>query len=223
MQNKAEISFEEEEENHLKVTIETKRVHMESVQKSAIENYVSLFAKPENREKFADGNPLSAANTQLAVEKWVSRWHAGDPFSALAVFQREEDVFMGHVVLGYGEKHGETELAYIFDKEHWGKGYGKESVHAVVKEFAPELKRKGYRLKYQEDKKEFTAITATSRIDNTASTKILESAGLKKVGENTKWGHRRFNFFATVEEIEMQTKVEANSSSMVLDFGQTAI
>lgn len=220
MQNKAEISFEVEGENNLNVTIETKRIHMESVKESDTENYVRLFAKPENRAKFADGKPLAPEKTKAAVTKWVSRWHDNNPFSAFAVSQREEEVFMGHVVLGYGDKRGETELAYVFDQMYWGKGYGKESVHPVVKEYPLEVKKKGYRLKYQEGEKvewaEHTGINATSRIDNPASTKILESAGLKKVSQSEKWGHERYHFCASVEEIGTQvigtqTDVKANA------------
>jgi RimJ/RimL family protein N-acetyltransferase len=209
------ISFERDGENHLNVIIETKRLHLESVKKEDTDNYVNLFAKPNNRAKFADGQPLAPEKTAVAVTNWVARWEDNNPFSSFAVSQKEQEVFIGHVVLGYGSKRGVSELAYIFDDSYWGKGYGKESVTAVVQEYAPILNKK-YNLKYTNKESKavewetFNAIEATARNDNPASIKILESVGLKKISEEVKFGHNRYNFFATIKEIEQIPQKDEN-------------
>lgn len=40
-------------------------------------------------------------------------------------------------MIGHGDEPGQSEVAYLFMKNHWGKGLGTEAVNAVVKEYAP--------------------------------------------------------------------------------------
>ncbi|HSX11598.1 MAG TPA: GNAT family N-acetyltransferase [Chlamydiales bacterium] len=183
-----EVNFFSNAEGHLDVTIETDRLHIRSVEATEKERdqYVGLFGNPEVMGKYATGE----TRTREAVEKrindiWVKRWRKGDPYSGLTVFK--DDEFLGHVVLGHSDTPGQSELAYLFNPQHWHKGYGTEAVTAVVKEYAPATVEKGYLL----DGKPLERIVATARVDNPYSVRILEKVGMKRVGEEEKYGAKR--------------------------------
>jgi len=202
----AEIHFDHDDEsNHLSVTIETQRLFMRSVGDFDRDPYQQLLGKKENMSKFAaDGKPYPIEQAQYCIDKWVTRWQNNDPFSSFSVVPNDSDDCIGMVILGYGNKEGSAQLAYVFDQKNWGKGYGKEAVIPVVKRYAPELIKRGYQIAEHE----FTSIEATVRPDNPASVKILSAAGMKYIGESKKFGHTRYDFFIKTAELVQQQSVE---------------
>jgi RimJ/RimL family protein N-acetyltransferase len=93
----------------------------------------------------------------------------------------------------HGDAAGQSELAYLFMKSHWGKGFGTE----VVKEYAPAAIEKGYTL----DGKTLEKITATARPDNPDSVRILEKLEMHKIGEEEKYGALRHHFSINLAEL----------------------
>jgi RimJ/RimL family protein N-acetyltransferase len=108
----------------------------------------------------------------------------------LAVFKKDSGEFIGHVVLEHGDKAGESELAYLFNRPYWGQGYGSEAVSAVVKDYALATMEEGYSL----DGKSLEKIVATTRPDNPASVRILEKTGMHIVGTDEKFGAPRRHY-----------------------------
>lgn len=191
--NRANVSFFVEESDWLTVTIDTDRLHMRSVEASESDYncYGQLFGDLEVMGKYADGSVKTRDEIKTRVNNlWVKRWKESDPFSALAVFKKDEDTFLGHVVLGHGDAPGQSELAYLFMRNHWKRGYGTEAVTAVVQEYAPATISKGYLL----EGKALEKITATARTDNPGSYKILERNGMQKIGEEVKFGGLRCHY-----------------------------
>ncbi|WP_342147835.1 GNAT family N-acetyltransferase [Rickettsiella endosymbiont of Aleochara curtula] len=201
-----DIYFEKNPEtNQLKVTIETERLIMQSTTHSHFSDYKNLFTMPENMYKVMDGNPWSADKIGEQHHQWVARWNNDSPFSSLAILKNDTDEFIGHVLLGDGDQPGSAELAYVFDKKFWGKGYGKEAIPIMVQEYAPELVKRDYRL----TGKKFTRIEATARTDNQASIRLLLAAGMSKFSEKLKWGkQRQFFFVNTIDLIKIETQNE---------------
>lgn len=195
---KPEIYFDINDKNQLTVTIQTERLSMQSVAENDFPHYSQLFSDAENVAKFCYGKPWDAmSETKPCMDTWIKRWHRNDPFSALIVSKQDTDEFIGHIVLDPEEEPGHVEVGYAFDKKSWGKGYGKESVTAVVREYVPELVNR----KYKVNGEDFTAIVATARPDNEASVKILQAAGMKIVGEKFKFAHNRYAFFLSTTEL----------------------
>lgn len=192
------ISFELDDQSHeLSVSLTTERLHLESAKPNYQDQYFNVLSSAETMVKFGDGNPWDQTKVNARLTIWTDRWKKNDPFSSLAVFRNDDDQFIGHVVLGHGDEPGQSEMAYAFAKPVWGNGYGKEAVSAVVKEYAPELVSRGYEV----DGKPFTSITATARIDNDASVKILKNAGMKIIGESKMYGHNRNTFFIATSDL----------------------
>lgn len=189
----AEVNFFVNDSDELSVTIDTERLHMRSVQAKEDDyaSYAALYGDPDVVCKYATGETKTREDIETRIKSvWVQRWHQQDPYSGLAIFKRDSDEFIGHVSLGHGDDPGQSELAYLFMKDHWRKGYGTEAITAVVKEYAPATVEKGYTL----EGKTLEKITATARTDNTASVKILEKLGMKKVHEDEKYGATRGHF-----------------------------
>ncbi len=196
---KSEIIFEKNSEtNQLNVSITTERLIIESTHPAHLSHYKKLFMNSENMLKVMDGNPWSENRVDKRHEQWVSNWNNGNPFSSFAIVKKDRGEFIGHVVLEETDQPGLAELAYAFDKQFWGKGYGKEVIPIIVQEYAYELVKRDYKLAGES----FKRIEATARPDNPASINLLKAAGLKKFSEQPKWGQLRHFFFVDTNDLK---------------------
>jgi RimJ/RimL family protein N-acetyltransferase len=188
----SEIVFFVNEQGSLNVTIDTDRLHMRSVEpsKEDYDAYADLFGDPEVMEKFYDGQTANRKTMQSQVNVWATRWLQSDPYSALAVFKKDTQEFIGHVALGPGDEPGQSELAYLFKKNHWNQGLGTEAVAAIVTEYAPATIEEGYTLEGEPLKE----IVATARTDNPYSMKILDNLGLRRTVTSTQYGAVRQHY-----------------------------
>lgn len=196
----SKVNFFLDEHEALTVTIDTDRLHIRSVEASEKDysSYAALFGDKEVMEKFATGETKTQTEMQDRINRvWVHRWHAKDPYSGLAVFKNDTDEFVGHVSIGHGDAPGQSELAYLFMKNHWNNRYGTEAVTAVVKEYAPATVKMGYTL----EGKTLEKITSTARPDNPHSVKILERLGMHKIGEEEKHGSLRYFYSIGLSEL----------------------
>lgn len=179
-------------EEQLHVCIETERLRMESVTNSEedVDNYADLFGNSDVMEKYASGTPKTKEYVEKRIESWIKRFQDQDPFNGLKVSKKDTGEFIGHVVLGHGDRPGQSELAYLFKKAHWNQGFGTEAITALVNEYALLIIQKGYNL----EGRPLEEITATTRPDNPASVKILEKLGFEIQKEEEKYGHTRYHF-----------------------------
>lgn len=141
----SEVNFFLNDREELTVTIDTDRLHIRSVEASEKDysSYAALFGDEDVMGKYATGQTKTREDVESRVKDvWVKRWHQNDPYSGLAVFKNDTDEFLGHVVIGHGDEAGQSELAYLFMKNHWNKGFGSEAVTAVVKELLQLLLQK---------------------------------------------------------------------------------
>ena len=207
----SEINFFADDQDGLSVMIDTDRLHIRSVEATEEEydRYAALFGSKDVMGKFATGQTKTREEMRTRInDVWVKRWREHDPYTGLAVFRNDTDDFLGHVVLGHGDAPGESELAYLFNRPHWGKGYGSEAVTAVVKEYAPATVKEGYLL----EGKPLERIVATARPDNPASGRILEKVGMQFVREEEKYGARRHHYSMNLNAIQAQSGKKAANS-----------
>ncbi|HSX14116.1 MAG TPA: GNAT family N-acetyltransferase [Chlamydiales bacterium] len=186
------------QEGDLFITIETSRLLIRTVNQGDHRLYAALFGDKDVMEKYANG----ATKTENEMAKrindiWVKRLHENDPYVGMAVFRKDTSEFIGHIILGHGDHPGESEIAYLFHKAHWGNGYGSEAISALVTEFAPATVKEGFTL----EGKKLEKIVATSRPDNIASKRILEKLGMHLTGEEIKYGAKRFHYAISLSEI----------------------
>lgn len=139
------------EEKGLFIALWTKRLVVRSILPQDLPAYCALFSNPVVMAKFGDGQVKTAeATTKRFETSWRKRWLNSDPFSAMAVTLITPNAdplnypIIGHVVMGYGDNPGQSELAFALLPEYWNQGYGTEAVTAVVKTLGPQLVQKGY-------------------------------------------------------------------------------
>lgn len=197
---KIEILFEEGAEE-LRVVIETDRLVLESVCEKEIPEYIDLFSNPEEIAHFATGEPIPADRMEKRLRlSWIKRWQDKDPFSAFAVRliepgkQFHECPFVGHIVSGYGDEPGVSEMAFLLKKQYRHQGYGKEAVAALVG-YAKSLADKNTLL----EGKLLAKIEATTRIDNLPSNKVLEYGGFHRSQSLEKWDGLRYLYTLNLE------------------------
>lgn len=202
------ISFEINGENSLTVYIETTRLNLKSVALDYYASYSKLVNNSQSMEKYKYGHCWSENELHSCFDSWIACWKENDPFSSLAVFKKETNEFIGHITLEKDIKPGYADLGYVFDSKYWGKGYAKEAVTSVVYDYSPELVKRNYTI----SGKTFSTLTATARLDNPASIKILESIGMEPKYKKNKFGTMRQFFSRNVQPSTIQKDLdEANS------------
>jgi RimJ/RimL family protein N-acetyltransferase len=195
-----DIYFEKNPEtNRLNVSIKTERLIIKSTISSHLSDYKKLLMNPENMLKVMHGIPWSEDRIEEQHKQWVINWNNGNPFSSLAIFKKDTDKFIGHVfLLADSERPGIVELGYVFDNTFWGKGYGTEAILIIVQKYAPELVKHDYKPLGEKIKR----IEATAHPENQPSIKLLQKAGMKKIGEKPKYGQPRYFFSINVDLIK---------------------
>ncbi|WP_454265802.1 GNAT family N-acetyltransferase [Rossellomorea marisflavi] len=103
-----------------------------------------------------------------------------------AVSDLEDGTFLGGISLSTHHNGEDTEVSYQFLTEHWGKGYAKEAVAAV--------------LTYGFQKLELQRIVAETQVLNERSSRLLENLGMKVEEEVERFGARQAIYALTKEE-----------------------
>ena len=190
------IEFQENERHHLSVTIDTPNLHFRSVKMSDLDDYMALHADQEVMDKYGDGTTKTRENVVQLISTWIQRWKEKNPYSGLAIFEREGGEFVGHGILGHGDKAGESEAVIVIRKKFWNKGYASEAMLAALRHYVPKLLKKGYLVGGQP----LQIIRATARLDNVASCRLMERAGMVHERDEEKYGAIRKHFALLVEE-----------------------
>ena len=212
----SDITFNTDPRNGLSVHIETPNLYMRSVTLADIDQYAALYNDPDVTSKFGSGIPQPRRYIEDRIRRiWVTRWENNDPYSALAVFEKGTNHFMGHAVLGHGDHPGQAEIAGLGHKEYWQKGYGIEAATALVQEYAPATVKEGYLL----NGKPLTTINATARPDNPASWKILEKT-MRYVGDVQEHGSTRHKYTIELNEVQKPASVKVSQCCCLSFFSQ---
>ncbi len=131
----------------LSVAIKTNRLFLESVKSEHLDLYMQTFGDPEVMKNWATGETKSAEAVAKRIDIWVKRWESGNPFSAFTIFNAESKEFVGHIVVGHGDRPGQSEMAFLFRSQFWGKGYEEEAVSAMLQSYVPELVKQEYEVR----------------------------------------------------------------------------
>ncbi len=180
----------EEKSKSISACIETNRLCLKSIKSSEkyYDYYASLFGDQDVMSMYATGETKTREDMKTRIDNlWAKRWKEGDPYSGFAVFKKDTKEFIGHVAIGHGNAPGEAAIGYLFMKNYWRQGYGSEAVNAVVKDYAPEVVKRGYSV----EGAPLNKIVATTKPDNIASGKILQKVGMHLVGQAEEYGSMR--------------------------------
>ncbi|WP_058302986.1 GNAT family N-acetyltransferase [Gorillibacterium timonense] len=97
------------------------------------------YASDELVSRFIGWRLMKTANeTKEYVEVMMERERAGTHYYASIVLQSTQEVIGTAMIFHFDEEANHAEIGYVFHRDHWGKGYGTESV-AMMSDFAFEI------------------------------------------------------------------------------------
>ncbi|WP_338498482.1 GNAT family N-acetyltransferase [Streptomyces sp. SJL17-4] len=102
----------------------TERLRLRPVRAADVPAITRLWTDPEVRRHL--GGPVTEQVVRIRQRRVV-----GAP-GVYAVVRAVDEVLLGLVTVEPGAREGETEVSYQFLPEHWGHGYAREAVAAVV-------------------------------------------------------------------------------------------
>jgi len=161
------------------IKIITKRLELELITKSHIDSVYRIYSSPEVC-KFFDIDPFtSKEQAKNHVQRWIDFHKRGTQIRYAMV--REDNVIGTCGLYLINNRHQRACLGYDLLPDHWGNGYAREAVSAMLKE----------------TQKIFSLhrIQAEVLPGNTSSIKILEGLGFHYEGllkQYEKWGNKGF-------------------------------
>ncbi|MFH9725236.1 GNAT family N-acetyltransferase [Streptomyces sp. NPDC017254] len=102
----------------------TERLLLRPVAAADVPSVTRLWTDPEVRRHL--GGPVTEQVVRIRQRRVV-----GAP-GVHAVVRAADEVLLGLVTVEPGARDGETEVSYQFLPEHWGQGYAREAVAAVL-------------------------------------------------------------------------------------------
>jgi RimJ/RimL family protein N-acetyltransferase len=164
----------------MKVVQETERLLLRHFTESDAAALWDMESEPDVL-RFVGRKPLADVDAYRNKIRSTFFPYYGKPggYGAWAIVEKASGEFVGGCSLrpglestsaaemGYGP--GDVELGYGLRKPSWGKGYASEVVRALVRRAFTDLGA--------------VSLVASVTVDNLASVRVLEKAGLRRVGE----------------------------------------
>jgi RimJ/RimL family protein N-acetyltransferase len=174
--------------------------YAKSIESNDREFYQSLFSDECVMSTFAEGQVRSKEHTDARVKLWLSRFEKGQPHGSMTVFDVQTHQPLGHIIAGGGDEPGVSEVAYAYAQAAWGKGIGTNALYQIVNLWAPEVRRIGLGIGFNEHDvpvmnafKCFSGevlkrLDATTNPSNVASCKILLKNGFERAQSRVEEG-----------------------------------
>ncbi|MFG3345990.1 GNAT family N-acetyltransferase [Streptomyces sp. NPDC048018] len=141
----------------------TERLVLRAVRERDLPAVTRLWTDPEVRRHL--GGPVVESVIRIRQRRIV-----GAP-GFHAVERVSDGVVLGLVTVERAGRHGETEVSYQFLPEHWGHGYAREAVLAVVERALEDV----------------PAVVAVTQEANTRSRRLLEAVGMTHAESFVEW------------------------------------
>lgn len=150
--------------NFMNIILETPRLYLREFTMDDAQLLIDLNSDPEVTRYTGDGPVKDLKDGKRILEEIILPQYP-NKIGRWAVHLRSNDEFIGWCGLKYISELNETDLGYRFFQKHWGKGYATESAEAVMEYGTSVLK--------------ISMIVGRAAVENLASIKVLEKAGLK--------------------------------------------
>ena len=166
--------------------IETARCVLDEFGLEDREHVIRLYTDTDVRRFL--GGPVDVAAARTNFERWAS---PGPGDNRWAIRTKDRRTFVGAVSLSPHHDGDETEVSYLLLPEWWGKGYGGETVQAVINFAFCECG--------------LSQIIAETQTDNIASCKMLERIGLRRVKTVVRFGAQQ-SIYSVTKQTEQPGK-----------------
>ena len=172
--------------------IKTDRLSFRLVSKEDLNNIHVLHSLPETDKFNTLGIPETIHETEKIIESWCSKQDTNPPTSYVFCLDlAETKQFIGLIALNIGKpNYKSAEVWYKIHSNYWGKGYATEGLLKLFHFAFNDLK--------------LHRIEAGCAVENIASIKVLEKAGMKREGMKRKIlpirGEWKDNYFYAILE-----------------------
>lgn len=148
------------------LSIVTKKCNIRNVRMSDAGQILAAMDCPEVASMYSGGF-CDIPDVNRYIEVLLNEYDAGK-FKTLAIASLETDMLLGSITIDTHRHFPRAELSYWIEKHHRNKGYVTEAITAVIKFGFSELG--------------LTRIQAFHSVNNPASGRALEKAGMKYEG-----------------------------------------
>ena len=163
--------------------LETPRLTLREIRMEDGDAILSAMSCPDIHSMHSDGfKTIEDVNDYISV---LEKEYENKKFRTLAVAEKISDLLVGAITIDAHKFFPRAELSYWTAIPHRSKGYATEAVKAVIEYCIMTLN--------------FGRVQATHHVENAASGRVLEKAGM--VCEGTLRRYFEFNGFATDEKM----------------------
>jgi RimJ/RimL family protein N-acetyltransferase len=152
-------------------TLKTDRLRLRKAKLSDAEPIFRQYAQDPEVTKFVSWRAhANLEETREYVRMCLLAWDVGKAFHWVIERTEDKQVIGMMIARAGGEK---WELGYVLARAHWGQGYMTEALKALI----------NWALR----QKEIFRIWAVCDIDNVASARVMEKAGMEREGVLRRW------------------------------------
>jgi RimJ/RimL family protein N-acetyltransferase len=152
-------------------TIKTARLRLRKVESSDAEAIHRQYARDPEVTRYVSWRAHRSLNeTREYVRMCLLAWDVGNAYH-WAIERSEDKQVIGMMIARVNSE--KWELGFVLARAHWGKGYMTEAVREIV---AWALKQK-----------DIYRVWAVCDIDNLASARVMEKAGMQREGILRRW------------------------------------
>lgn len=95
-------------------------------------NEIHEYVSDEDVSRFIGWRLMSTLNeTQEHIKELLRREAVGTHLYASIVLKSSEEVIGTAMIFNFDEEAKHAEIGYVFNKDHWGKGYGTEIINLM--------------------------------------------------------------------------------------------
>ena len=155
----------------MEIYLETPRLLLRRFTLDDVDNLVLLDSDPEVMRYLGGGAPTPREVIEReTLPRFLSYYASGDRYGVWAAIEKTSGTFLGRFIFRphHDTDPDEFDLGFRLRRSAWGQGYGTEGSLALIRKGFTEL---GVR-----------RVTASALIGNVASRRVLEKAGLSRVG-----------------------------------------
>lgn len=112
--------------------LENKNIYFKALNVNDVQE-IHKYASDKDVKRFIGWNLMHNLNeTREHVETMINRELAGTHLYASVVTKATQEIIGTVMLFNFDEEANHAEIGYVFCKDHWGKGYGTESVELVT-------------------------------------------------------------------------------------------
>lgn len=184
--------------------LRTERLSLRLIRPSDLQLIHELHSLPETDRFNALGIPKNIAETKAIITGWIAENQQQEISNyTFAIELREKQQFVGLAGFKLGnKKYQRAEVWYKIHSDYWGKGIATEVL--------------GMTLDFGFDTLQLHRIEAGCAVDNAASIRVLEKAGMKQEGRRRKVLPLKTGWSDNVEYAMLDTDERASLKTEVL-------